>query len=196
MRSIWMFSLAMCLVACKSVGDSCDDNVRFRCLDAQHELACRNGTLIAAPCAGPAGCVNHGMRGDCDVAGNHEGDPCGTGSSSTGISHRACAPDGKSQIMCRAGSYVRILCRGSRGCETGKAFRPGDHTLDSCDNSVANENDTCDGDDELVCSVDRSAILKCVKGRWRTDQDCSAKDSCTSKSEYLGNRITIKYSCR
>jgi len=153
---------------------------------------------VAAPCAGPAGCINHGFRSICDVSGNKEGDPCGTSRDSTLLGNKACTLDHRAFLICRDGSYVRIPCRGSDGCKPSPNA-PEARYLDRCDESVAEDGDSCDRDDShmrLVCSVDGSAVLSCERGSWKVTEACGGPGSCGSRVEYHPGRMEVLYSCR
>lgn len=74
-------------------------------------------------------------------------------------------------LACHGGRWEPMTCRGSRGC-TKRASE------DSCDQSVAEENDVCNLPGDLVCTADERAMLGCRNHRWTLDQRCLGDRKC------------------
>lgn len=95
----------------------------------------------------------------------------------------ACA-DPASALTCADGKYKAIACRGPKGCSKSGA------QID-CDDSVAQENDGCDEEDEVACSVDKKAALGCHGGKFVVDETCKGAKACELKDDkiYCDNDI-------
>lgn len=85
-----------------------------------------------------------------------------------------CATD-KGALVCHDGTWVEMTCRGPAGC--AKSGEGG-----VCDQSVAEEKDTCAIEHDFVCTSDKQAMLECQKGasglRWTLSQRCQGERGC------------------
>lgn len=113
-------------------------------------------------CTGQHGCVSNANGATCDMGTSNEGSSC----SADNEGNVACSPDKKSELVCKGGKMVQMsLCKGMHGCrQMGEKI--------DCDNSLADEGDTCDGDDH-ACSMDKKAVLECKGGKFTKIKACS-----------------------
>jgi hypothetical protein len=91
---------------------------------------------------------------------------------------RATCEDATTVLACQGGVLVSARCHGPNGCS-----RLGNKV--TCDDSVAEEGDTClDTDAENhACSADKKTHLVCDEGKFRTAQVCRGPKACTIKGE-------------
>lgn len=156
-----------------AVGDECQAG-QSACLDGTTELSCQNGVMIATPCRGAAGCTAQNNIVSCDISGNQTGDACSTDDTERG----ACSADRQTMVMCQAGAYKSLPCRGANHCQQQGPYRA------VCDVSIANVNDECEGD-EAACSADGQSMLSCVNGRMTAGSLCRGANHC----QVQGRRI-------
>jgi hypothetical protein len=132
--------------------------------DRHEELACTAGKFQPwRVCRGSRGCTFAGAKIDCDTTTAEPNDAC------TEPGAAACRIDKDMMVECKNGHFVpSSTCRGPRGCVPAGAssLRP------ICDDSVANIGDTCEPADELRCTVDKRAEVKCAGGRYAKKADC------------------------
>ena len=98
------------------------------------------------------------------------GGKCGTGQT-------ACA-DKSSALFCLDGKFAAMTCRGPLGCTGGG----GDVT---CDNNLALENDGCDKEKDLSCSVDKKAELRCRSNKFAIASTCRGPKGCAFEGNTL-----------
>lgn len=99
------------------------------------------------------------------------GDKCIAGqiACADGTSALTCGPDGK---------YASIGCRGPQGCvQKGKNVE--------CDDTLALENDGCDEEGEVACSVDKKSALECHGGKFAVEETCKGARGCTVKDDKI-----------
>ena len=170
----YVFALVLATSGCgPAVGDDCQAE-QSACLDATTQLVCQGGKFIATPCRGTAGCAAQGALVTCDISANQAGDACSTDDNDNG----ACSVDRQSMVLCEAGAYKVVPCRGARHCEQQGPFRA------VCDTSIAAANDECEAD-EAACSADGQSMLTCTNGRMAAGSPCRGANHC----QVQGNRI-------
>ena len=76
-------------------------------------------------------------------------------------------------LVCDSGIWVKVPCRGQRGCA-----RNGDS--DECDDTVAADSDACPKNPPLdyACTVDRTKALVCKGGRFTLWRECRGPERC------------------
>jgi hypothetical protein len=151
---------------CRQDGSSADSN--HACSPERHEeLACVGNKFQPwRPCRGPAGCNAYAAKITCDTTLAEPNDVC------TETGALACNRLDREMLECRNGHYaIASACRGTRGCSPSPLL--GGKPV--CDDSVANVSDPCEPADELRCSVDKHAELKCVGGHYAKKADCPKK---------------------
>jgi hypothetical protein len=81
--------------------------------------------------------------------------------------------DKTTALACRDGKFVKVACRGPLACAK---FRD----RANCDDSVANDGDSCmgDGDEEYACTPDKKRALLCNRGRFERHLECRGKNGC------------------
>lgn len=78
----------------------------------------------------------------------------------------------KTALACHDGKWEEMPCRGSAGCsKSGKE--------DLCDQSAANEKDTCNLPSDVLCTDDKKAMLECKGNKWTASQSCLGVRGCT-----------------
>ena len=149
-------------------GAQCSDGPPLCGADRASVVQCQRGAWVLLQ-ACPGGCM---------VANNAL--QCSPGASQTGVGV-SCAPEGgydctsdrRAMTVCRGGrTAIASTCRGARGCSAT-------HAVD-CDHSVALAGDPCDGPNEIACSQDGRAMLRCVNGIYRVGEACT--NACLSTS--------------
>ena len=80
--------------------------------------------------------------------------------------------DGKRALACHDGKWEEMTCRGPNGC--GKS---GNEII--CDQSVAEDKDTCNLGTDVVCSGDKKGMLECTKSKWTFLQSCLGERACS-----------------
>lgn len=109
---------AECDVSVARKGDPCKVPDALACGDdGASLLVCRNGAFDAhRACRGAAGCMIANEAPVCDQTLSLAGDPCGT------PGQVVCAADGKTELWCQGGTFVKSLaCK--NGCTV--SARPG-----------------------------------------------------------------------
>jgi hypothetical protein len=168
--SVLFGALFFGFAGCKpSVGSSCDKG-EARCLDGQRALVCQSEHFIETPCRGPKGCRSEAKGTACDVRSNRAGDSCSTDEEGAAV----CA-DGATLVACRRGAYVRVACRGKKGCveENGHAL---------CDATVAERGEACATEEKKACGVDARQVLACSDGQMQPRYDCRGPRGCAVTS--------------
>jgi hypothetical protein len=95
--------------------------------------------------------------------------------------------DSTSALLCQAGVYVALPCKGPKGCS-------GVGNNSSCDDDFGNEGETCTmgvGGDNLACSVEKNKELICTQGKWTIARTCKGPKHCAVK--HIG--ITEELEC-
>ena len=163
-----LFGAVLLVVAgCKpGVGSSCEKG-EARCLDGQRALVCQSEHFIETPCRGKSGCRLEPAGTACDVRGNKPGDSCSSDEEGAAV----CA-DASTLVSCHKGAYVRVACRGKKGCveENGHAM---------CDATVAAVGEACATDEKKACSVDGKTVLACSEGQMQARYDCRGARGCS-----------------
>ena len=165
--------LPLLALGCKpSAGSSCDKG-EARCIDSKRELVCQGGTFIETPCAGPGGCTLGEKGTSCDFSGNKPGDAC-----SSDDEGAATCTNKDGMLACHSGQYVRVPCRGTRGCANveGRAL---------CDTSIAEPGDACHDDNLKACSGDGEQVLICKQHTMQRFYLCRGEAGCTSTAGKL-----------
>ena len=75
--------------------------------------------------------------------------------------------DPTSALLCQAGTYVAVPCRGPQGCA-------GLGNNSACDDDLGLDGEACMmqvGGDNLSCAVDRSKEFICTQGKWTIEPD-------------------------
>lgn len=80
--------------------------------------------------------------------------------------------DERQALVCHQGSWEPMICRGSRGCSKTDDG-------ESCDQSVAEANDVCNLERDVVCTADKKHMLECRQGHWTKAQSCFGDRGCT-----------------
>lgn len=155
------------LVACKpKVGGSCKIETKEICVDDKKALVCHDGKLEEMLCRGPKGCSKGTGDGQCDQSVAEEKDVCNL------ASDFVCTSDKKGMLECKGNHWTFVQsCLGERACvmEQKKV---------TCDNSVANLNDSCREEDDYACSPDKKSALVCKSGKFAIASRCSGKNGC------------------
>jgi hypothetical protein len=87
----------------------------------------------------------------------------------------SCA-DSTSALVCHDKVWTKLGCRGAKGCKAeGAAVE--------CDESLAQTGEFCDLEDNVTCSTDKRAQLRCERGQWRLDSTCRGTEGCVSAAE-------------
>lgn len=169
-RSALFGAALLVFVGCKpSVGSSCEKG-EARCLDGQRALVCQAEKFIETPCRGANGCRQEPSGTACDVRANKAGDSCSKDEEGAAV----CA-DASALVACRAGAYVRVACRGKKGCveENGHAL---------CDATVAARGEACATEEKKACSVDGKQVLACSDAQMQPRYECRGPRGCSLTS--------------
>ncbi len=101
-------------------GDACKTQGAVACGDDQkHMVICRDGRFeLYRYCRGQYGCTSRGETPSCDETLSMIGDPCGI------LGQVVCAVDGKGELVCQGGTFMKsISCK--NGCTvTDRPGRP------------------------------------------------------------------------
>jgi hypothetical protein len=92
--------------------------------------------------------------------------------------------DGTSALVCHDKTWTKLGCRGAKGCRTEGA------SVD-CDESLASTGEFCDTEDNVTCSLDKHAQLRCERGQWRLDATCRGADGCVATGDLVKCDDTI-----
>jgi hypothetical protein len=85
--------------------------------------------------------------------------------------------DPTSALLCQAGTYVAVPCRGPQGCA-------GLGNNSACDDDLGLDGEACMmqvGGDNLSCAVDRSKEFICTQGKWTMSRTCKGPKKCAVK---------------
>jgi hypothetical protein len=158
---------AFVIVGCKKKpGDTCKPE-EMACLDPKAALICVNGAFAEMKCRGAAGCAASADAVSCDNKFAEVGDGC-----NKETSELACAGDKKGELRCKDNKLaLASSCRGPKGCWWEGA------TL-HCDTDVADLADPCEDDEDLACSTDGKALLKCKKDKYAVELSCKGPNGC------------------
>jgi len=97
----------------------------------------------------------------------------------------ACSMDKRAELLCVDGKFiVALTCKGPEGCRLTR-----DGASASCDYTFADENDPCTVDD-LACSTDKKAELRCDQTKFVKIATCGGTDGCTVVPSGKGNTLT------
>ena len=88
--------------------------------------------------------------------------------------------DPSSAILCQAGVYVALPCRGPHGCA-------GTGLQSKCDDDLATEGDACmmTLNENYACTSDHTKELICKDGKFVTLRTCKGPSKCTIANETL-----------
>ena len=90
----------------------------------------------------------------------------------------------KAALACHDGKWEEMPCRGSGGCsKAGKE--------DSCDQSVANDKDTCNLPSDVVCTEDKKGMLECKGNKWTAIQTCLGTRGCSMETKKVSCDNTV-----
>jgi hypothetical protein len=79
--------------------------------------------------------------------------------------------DKASALFCVDDAYATMSCRGDKGCaQNGTSI--------DCDESVANEQDSCNAPDAIACTPDHKEALRCANKRFVLDETCKGPTGC------------------
>jgi len=165
LAAVWVLIV---LLACKSasVGSSCSEG-NMKCTSSTAALFCNKGKFAAMNCSGPKGCNDTARGIDCDNTVAAVGDACDT------EQEYACTADKKSGLECKGNVFaVRSSCGGEKGC-----YWVGSNV--HCDTDSASAGDVCDIDDDVACSPDKKAALKCTGGKYTAFMSCEGDEGCS-----------------
>jgi hypothetical protein len=95
------------------------------------------------------------------------------------VAGQAVCADKTSALTCGSdGKFAPMPCRGSHGCvKTGGTIQ--------CDNSVAQDQDVCNEDNDVACSVDKKAALECHNGKFGVGETCKGIKGCEIKKDKI-----------
>jgi hypothetical protein len=159
--------LGIALVGCKpKAGASCKIETKEVCVEDKKALVCHDGKWEEMSCRGDKGCQKSGSDSTCDQSVAEEKDVCNL------IGDFVCTADKKGMLECKGNRWTFVQsCLGERACvmEQKKV---------TCDNSVANLNDTCREEDDYACAPDKKSALVCRSGKFVTASKCSGKNGC------------------
>ena len=160
-------------------GDACDQPSDVACaVDYKSALECQNDKFaLAETCKGVRACQVDGDKIACDNDVADLGDPC------RDESDYACTTDKLTALKCVAKKFQALnTCRGTHGCRVFEL--PEEKKTDFvCDDTLAQENDTCDTEGEEACSVDRAELFRCKSSRFTKDHACQGGCSFDEKGE-------------
>jgi hypothetical protein len=173
--------------ACRPrAGSSCDHD-EANCLGPELMLACENGVLIETACRGRGGCRSSPNHIDCDISHNKTGDRCRLSEQGA-----AACVDTRRIVVCRAGHYLQVACRGPEGCKK-RDGRP------YCDSSIGKLGEPCKDEGVQACAADgpvsgRSPsarlpdgheVVICQSGRFEHALWCRGESGCKSQGGKL-----------
>jgi hypothetical protein len=92
--------------------------------------------------------------------------------------------DGASALVCYNKVWTKLGCRGAKGCQTEGAAVV-------CDESFASTGEFCDTEDNVTCSLDKHAQLRCERGQWRLDATCRGAEGCVAAGDTVKCDDTI-----
>ena len=160
-------------------GDGCDAPGDVACgVDHKSALECQGGKFsIAETCKGARGCVVEGDKISCDNDVSDVGDPCRI------EADYACTSDKLTALKCVAKKFQSLnTCRGKDGCRVLELPEE-QKTEFVCDDSLAQENDSCDTEGEEACSMDKTELFRCKSAHFAKDHPCPGGCSFDEKGE-------------
>lgn len=161
--------------------DTCNLASDFVCTDDKKAmLECKaNKWTSVQTCLGARGCTMEAKKVNCDNTVANVGDPCRE------ENDFACAPDGKTAVVCRGGKFTASsVCRARNGCKV--ANEKGRLEIE-CDDSIARAGDPCEKEAHFACSEDEKAILKCRDHKFGVDETCKRRtEKCVVRGELIG----------
>jgi hypothetical protein len=83
----------------------------------------------------------------------------------------AVCTDKTSALFCMDETYTSITCRGEKGCAQNGA-------VVDCDESMANEQDSCNAPDAIACATDHREALRCTNAHFALDETCKGPTGC------------------
>ncbi len=83
-------------------------------------------------------------------------------------------------LVCVDGTWSPVACAGPKGCVAGARFV-------DCDESLARVGDPCGADavDNVACSTDGRAMLRCDGKAWAEHRVCRGPKSCTKTDRFV-----------
>jgi hypothetical protein len=165
--ALLILGCALLAVGCKKkVGDKCKAD-QMACQDPKSALICVNGAFAQMSCRGASGCAASGDAVSCDNKFAQATDGCNKETSDL-----ACTEDKKGELRCKDNKLVLASsCRGPKGCWwEGSTLH--------CDTDVADPSDPCEDDEDLACSTDGKALLKCKKDHYAVEFTCKGPLGC------------------
>ena len=168
-------STAACDTSLANSGEGCEDNDNFACAtDKKSELTCKAHLwTIDAACKGPKGCTVKGNEISCDHTLGDKDDVCARDG------QIACTADRAAILKCQSNTMQVVdSCRGPKACTFEE--HPEKEEIDfTCDDSVAQEGDTCASDGLYACAVDKKAIHICKGSKFVSFKACPGPAGCT-----------------
>lgn len=80
--------------------------------------------------------------------------------------------DAKTALACHDGKWEELACKGPDGCAKSASSEA------TCDQSTAEDKDTCNLADDYVCTGDKKSMLQCQKNKWTLVQSCLGDHGC------------------
>jgi hypothetical protein len=80
-------------------------------------------------------------------------------------------------LACHDGKWEEMKCKGPAGCVKGNP--------DSCDQSAADDGDVCNLKDDVVCTTDKKAMLRCEGYKWTVAQKCGGANACAVQAKVV-----------
>lgn len=168
-------STAACDTSLANAGEGCEDNDNAACAtDKKSELTCTSHAWTSdAACKGPKGCTVKGNEIFCDHTIGDKGDVCSRDG------QIACTTDKTAILKCQNQVMTVVdSCRGAKGCTDEE--HPEKQLIEfSCDDSVAQEGDTCASEGNYACAMDRKGMHICQGGKFVSFKACTGPQGCT-----------------
>jgi len=148
--------------------------------DKKAMLQCsKNHWTTVQSCLGDRACSMEKKKVTCDNSIAKEGDSCRE------EDDYACSVDKKTALACRKLVFVQASqCKGPKGCKVGGTKENGFKI--ECDDSIANQGDSCEKEDHYSCSQDERAILKCKGKKFDIEDKCKGKEKCQIRGGQVG----------
>jgi hypothetical protein len=83
--------------------------------------------------------------------------------------------DAQTRLACEGDKWHAETCLGPKGCEVSGIFV-------KCDTSLANEGSACPKEDNLSCTLDKKAMMRCKGGKWKLSEKCLGPAGCDASS--------------
>jgi hypothetical protein len=77
----------------------------------------------------------------------------------------------KSALVCHAGNWHEMTCRGPKACT-------GTDVDTECDQSLARAGEVCNIENNVTCSEDKKSSLLCKDKKWQLDEVCTGPLGC------------------